>query len=157
MPTATSTSYPNSHGLNDVPEEGQVTPSHGGQVRTGHEYDLLPTPSAPHPHSLPPAPAPSKRARPMSMPPQSAHSPAAMAHISGSNGNTTTSTSSSSRRADNASRGDSAPRKSSSRIVGEYNLGKTLGAGSMGKVKLAHHISTGERVCIFLLVGCLVS
>ena len=32
------------------------------------------------------------------------------------------------------------------RVIGDYALGKTLGAGSMGKVKLAHHIVTGERV-----------
>ncbi|EJD36446.1 Pkinase-domain-containing protein [Auricularia subglabra TFB-10046 SS5] len=34
------------------------------------------------------------------------------------------------------------------RLIGDYALGKTLGAGSMGKVKLAHHIVTGERVAI---------
>jgi len=31
-------------------------------------------------------------------------------------------------------------------VIGDYALGKTLGAGSMGKVKLAHHLVTGERV-----------
>ncbi|EJD40890.1 Pkinase-domain-containing protein [Auricularia subglabra TFB-10046 SS5] len=39
-------------------------------------------------------------------------------------------------------------RRPSSRIVGEYSLGKTLGAGSMGKVKLAYHIHTGERLAV---------
>jgi serine/threonine protein kinase len=33
------------------------------------------------------------------------------------------------------------------RVIGNYSLGKTLGAGSMGKVKLAYHNQTGEKVC----------
>lgn len=32
------------------------------------------------------------------------------------------------------------------RILGDYTLSKTLGAGSMGKVKLATHNITGEKV-----------
>jgi len=42
-----------------------------------------------------------------------------------------------------------APRlsRSSSNVVGDYILGKTLGAGSMGKVKLAQHFNSGEKVC----------
>ena len=32
--------------------------------------------------------------------------------------------------------------------VGDYILGETLGAGSFGKVKLASHINTGEKVAI---------
>jgi serine/threonine protein kinase KIN1/2 len=32
------------------------------------------------------------------------------------------------------------------RVIGNYSLGKTLGAGSMGKVKLAYHNQTGEKV-----------
>jgi serine/threonine protein kinase len=35
---------------------------------------------------------------------------------------------------------------SRNRILGDYTLSKTLGAGSMGKVKLAHHNVTGEKV-----------
>lgn len=34
----------------------------------------------------------------------------------------------------------------SNRILGDYTLSKTLGAGSMGKVKLATHNITGEKV-----------
>lgn len=49
--------------------------------------------------------------------------------------------------------------RSSNRVLGDYTLGKTLGAGSMGKVKLAYHNSTGEKVwmkdmlpaCTFLI------
>jgi hypothetical protein len=33
--------------------------------------------------------------------------------------------------------------------TGTWTLGKTIGAGSMGKVKLAKHQETGEQVCIF--------
>ena len=36
--------------------------------------------------------------------------------------------------------------RSTNRILGDYTLSKTLGAGSMGKVKLAHHNITGEKV-----------
>lgn len=32
------------------------------------------------------------------------------------------------------------------RNLGEWNLEKTIGAGSMGKVKLARHHITGEQV-----------
>ena len=31
--------------------------------------------------------------------------------------------------------------------TGQWALGKTIGAGSMGKVKLAKNIETGEQVC----------
>ena len=37
--------------------------------------------------------------------------------------------------------------RTTNRILGDYTLSKTLGAGSMGKVKLAHHNVTGEKVC----------
>ena len=32
--------------------------------------------------------------------------------------------------------------------TGTWALGKTIGAGSMGKVKLAKHNETGEQVCV---------
>ena len=31
--------------------------------------------------------------------------------------------------------------------TGKWSLGKTIGAGSMGKVKLAKNLETGEQVC----------
>ena len=37
--------------------------------------------------------------------------------------------------------------KSRSRMVGDWQLLKTLGAGSMGKVKLAQNVFTKEKVC----------
>jgi hypothetical protein len=36
--------------------------------------------------------------------------------------------------------------------TGTWALGKTIGAGSMGKVKLAKHQETGEQVCTFACV-----
>ena len=36
-------------------------------------------------------------------------------------------------------------------ILGQYKLGKTLGIGAFGKVKLAHHMPTGQKVAIKIL------
>jgi serine/threonine protein kinase len=36
--------------------------------------------------------------------------------------------------------------KSNSNAVGHYIMGKTLGEGTFGKVKLGTHILTGEKV-----------
>ena len=36
--------------------------------------------------------------------------------------------------------------RNSNKVLGDYTLGKTLGQGSMGKVKLAQHNITGEKV-----------
>ena len=41
--------------------------------------------------------------------------------------------------------------RTSHKNVGDYTLGKTLGQGSMGKVKLAVHNQTGEKVQSFAL------
>jgi hypothetical protein len=55
--------------------------------------------------------------------------------------------------------GSSTPDESSQRkarkVLGNYTLSKTLGAGSMGKVKLAVHGITGHKVlpCVFYDVG----
>jgi serine/threonine protein kinase len=47
--------------------------------------------------------------------------------------------------------GTSKSGRSSNRQLGDYTLSKSLGAGSMGKVKLAHHNLTGHKVCISFL------
>lgn len=56
---------------------------------------------------------------------------------------------------------DPTRQRTTNRILGDYTLSKTLGAGSMGKVKLAHHNITGEKVCrlfvLFLLSALLSS
>jgi len=36
-------------------------------------------------------------------------------------------------------------------ILGQYKMGKTLGIGAFGKVKLAHHLPTGQKVAIKIL------
>ncbi|KAJ7074740.1 CAMK/CAMKL/Kin1 protein kinase [Mycena amicta] len=41
--------------------------------------------------------------------------------------------------------------KRSNRILGDYTLSKTLGAGSMGRVKLATHNITGEKLAVKIL------
>ncbi|KAJ6632417.1 hypothetical protein B0H10DRAFT_2206775 [Mycena sp. CBHHK59/15] len=43
------------------------------------------------------------------------------------------------------------PPKRANRILGDYTLTKTLGAGSMGKVKLATHNVTGEKLAVKIL------
>ena len=155
--------YPTS--LAAAPTDYLHTPSHGGMV-AGNEFDVpissrrspppqadnsqvqprtLPTPA----HTLPTSPVPrpqpvnGARLRPRTMP---------MAPAQYANGATTaandresgTTTESSSR----------APKpRSSNRVLGDYTLGKTLGAGSMGKVKLAHHNITGEKVRFFTVTA----
>ena len=54
-------------------------------------------------------------------------------------------------------RGLEAPRqRTTNRVLGDYTLSKTLGAGSMGKVKLAHHNVTGEKVCPVVILSVLL-
>ena len=152
-------SFPASLG-SSVLQEGLPTPTHGGLV-AGPEYDV---PITQKPTALPPTPpleqqrrtptmdladrteryaqprpqSTSQRPRPVSMPPQAyAASPSAngtrdQRHDDGRHGRAEGSSSSKSR--------------SGTRILGDYTLSKTLGAGSMGKVKLAHHNITGEKV-----------
>ena len=47
--------------------------------------------------------------------------------------------------------------RNTNRILGDYTLSKTLGAGSMGKVKLAHHNVTGEKVRMTLPLSFFVN
>lgn len=132
-----------------------VTPSHGGMVQ-GHEFDIpiqsasppqQRTPSVRTQQQLPPTPvsatpqpvsrrAQSSRQRPVSMPPQAHSTPASSDRERDRHGE------------EGGRRGEASTSRSrgSSRILGDYTLSKTLGAGSMGKVKLAHHNVTGEKV-----------
>lgn len=34
------------------------------------------------------------------------------------------------------------------KVIGQYMLGKTIGEGTFGKVKIAIHLPTGEKVCM---------
>ncbi|KDQ50321.1 hypothetical protein JAAARDRAFT_42206 [Jaapia argillacea MUCL 33604] len=91
-------------------------------------------------------PASTHRPRPMSMPPQpNNYASVAPPPSQGAMDDTHTTTSSS-----NKSRQTSKSR-GSNRVLGDYTLSKTLGAGSMGKVKLAHHNITGEKFAVKIL------
>ena len=84
----------------------------------------------------------STRPRPVSMPPITNAESLAM----------TTSPDQASHDQEHRPQGHSSSRRGASRttvkVIGSYSLGKTLGAGSMGKVKLAYHNQTGEKVCL---------
>ena len=106
---------------------------HGGVDDAGHEFDL--------PVSRP-AESRSSRPRPVSMPPQAYHptpvppEPTTARHSI----------------EEPRPRPEQVQKTSrSSKVLGDYTLGKTLGQGSMGKVKLAQHNGTGEKV------GCVIS
>ena len=81
--------------------------------------------SRPRPMSMPPA------ANPDAPPAQQAQDQTHHAHESRSQAHSST------------RRGGS---RATVRVIGNYSLGKTLGAGSMGKVKLAYQNQTGEKV-----------
>ena len=141
-------------GLSQVNEEYASTPTHGGTVITGHEFDMAIAEKTgadqpqPPPTTAQPAPAQrrqgasSQRPRPASMPPQS---------YGQSNGTVPAErerqvTEESSRRQHGKDQSTSRVSRGSSRVLGDYTLGKTLGAGSMGKVKLAQHANSDEKV-----------
>lgn len=174
MATTYPTSLASNH-LDTVAEAGAITPSHGGMVQ-GHEFDLPISPknanSSARDHlektpirgiplsatngtsALPstPLPTPSApgvstrrttsvtRPRPVSMPPQ-AHAPPGTERDRQH-------TDDSARQRERGDGTASSRARTSNRILGDYTLSKTLGAGSMGKVKLAHHNITGEKVCL---------
>lgn len=169
------------------------TPTHGGTVTTGYEFDLIPklavtsdddddefvvvpippttttttfsttttTPQLRTPTSLSPdpsrSPSPSRSStpRPLSMPQayvqQSTSTSSAMPPAAPA---VQPDPSRESRQApDNYQNGSRSHRehrsgRSSTRIIGNYTMTKTLGAGSMGKVKLATHNNTGEKVIL---------
>jgi hypothetical protein len=99
-----------------------------------------PTSAIPRPLPAPRPQATSSRPRPVSMPPQAFSTP------------TPTSSSDRDRQQTADSKhgqirhGSTSKSRSSNRILGDYTLTKTLGAGSMGKVKLAIHNVTDEKV-----------
>lgn len=180
-PTKLANSITNTdNNTNQQLESGAVTPSHGGTVLAGHEFDLpiaqadqqryldkkssssssnkttMPTspPVArsasqardqlqPLPSAVPRTGA-SSRPRPVSMPPQPYNTTAVAAPPP----------SEKERPVEEPPRqrthrdGSTSKSRSSNRILGDYTLSKTLGAGSMGKVKLATHNITGEKVSI---------
>lgn len=131
----------------------------------GHEFDLQPSPASRMAHSpsspspsnhttsvaaAVPRPAASTKPRPLSMPPHISHHlpPSQPGPRGGSSTNDSSSDATTPRRhRDGSSRGNIRGQ----RILGDYTLSKTLGAGSMGKVKLATHNITGEKLAVKIL------
>ncbi|KIK64112.1 hypothetical protein GYMLUDRAFT_95016 [Collybiopsis luxurians FD-317 M1] len=129
------------------------TPTHGGVVTTGGEYEM-PVQHAQQPQLRS---NPSARPRPVSMPPQ-AYNAAAIPTAGTSADDRTPERDKESRDRDRDRDRDRERRHASStrpsrsnRILGDYTLSKTLGAGSMGKVKLATHNMTGEQLAVKIL------
>ncbi|KAJ3875360.1 CAMK/CAMKL/Kin1 protein kinase [Lentinula edodes] len=139
-------------------EDGAATPSHGGIVPGGFEYDM-PISQVQPGHQPQPQPrlTTSTRPRPVSMPPQSFNAAAAAIPSPGP----ATDDKASERDKDTRDRDRDRERERrhvpssrtsrSNRILGDYTLSKTLGAGSMGKVKLATHNMTGEQLAVKIL------
>jgi len=152
VPSLGMVTYPT--GLSQVNEEYASTPTHGGTVNTGHEFDMAITEKIggnqlhPLPTTVQPAQAQrrlgasSQRPRPVSMPPQSygqSYGPVpAERERQPAEEN--------SKRQHSRDQSTHRVSRGSSRVLGDYTLGKTLGAGSMGKVKLAQHANSDEKV-----------
>lgn len=192
MTTAYPTKLASQNSSSSNNNTGAITPSHGGTVAGGHEFDipiiksLSATPSssrtttAAPPTAMPTTPPASARSaqpnsardrdqlqplpnvtprttvssrpRPVSMPPQAYNPsagipPSASASAAGTDGQAPPA-------AEVKQRQPSKSSRSSNRILGDYTLSKTLGAGSMGKVKLATHNVTGEKVRTYSDVSC---
>lgn len=157
--------------LDNPTEPGQTTPSYGGAVG-GHEFDVpIDQPSYHRQYSNTPPRRPSNpneqrnvlqndatmpqpltqaqprqmaqhRPRPASMPPN-AYAPPVPPSASYERDRRPPEDPNKPQRSASRSR-------TTNRILGDYTLSKTLGAGSMGKVKLATHNVTGEKVCSVL-------
>ncbi|TRM66776.1 hypothetical protein BD626DRAFT_565862 [Schizophyllum amplum] len=149
--------YPRPGGVEREETSGLPTPTHGGTVQAGNEYDmpvLTRERTPPTPQEQPRARQnQSARQRPLSMPPQTMAdaAPAPARHESRRE-----------RREDRDQHRHDRDRdrdreRQRTKIVGDYTLGKTLGAGSMGKVKLATHNQTGEKLAIKILPRTQVS
>lgn len=101
------------------------------------------TPNSAIPRPLPaPRPQATHRPRPVSMPPQAFSTPPTPTSSSDRDRQQTTDSKHGQIRHGSTSKQG----RSSNRILGDYTLTKTLGAGSMGKVKLAIHNVTDEKV-----------
>jgi serine/threonine protein kinase KIN1/2 len=154
--------YPTS--LTQVAEEfGGPTPTHGGTVNTGSEYDYfiaekLPPTNQEVLNAALPTPTPrrsmptTQRPRPMSMPPQAYGQPTTPTPAERDRIPSDALTKRSQSKEQNSSVRSA---RSSNRILGDYTLSKTLGAGSMGKVKLAHHSVSDETASTYFTVWSL--
>ncbi|QRW23120.1 kinase-like protein [Rhizoctonia solani] len=150
---ATTDEFPrglHAQALSTVAEDGgATTPSHGGTVNAGHEYDMAISPAqeaavavaapAATPRTRSVNPAAIAARRPVSMPPQTSAQAAAIQERMSVDEN---------REREKESKRAKSQEKSRGRVLGDYVLTKTLGAGSMGKVKLAVHTPTGQKLAI---------
>lgn len=142
------------------PAVAQHLPALPEQMPHGHEVENT---AATHHVSLRPH-NPNHRPRPVSMPPQAynivsqpTHSPQTTSEDNNNSNPKDASTSNSTQSKRTRDRdGQQSTRSRTNRLLGDYTLSKTLGAGSMGKVKLATHNVTGEKVCLarFLSDSC---
>lgn len=142
--------------LGQVPEESSTGGGGGvlGLVVGQDEFDFARTRTQPPQPFSPPRPLPHQPAtrlqthphrqqlRPVSMPPQAYSSPPPTASPSSEPKH---------RSSINNNSGNNKPSRGSTRVLGDYILTKTLGAGSMGKVKLAIHNVTEEKFAIKIL------
>lgn len=125
------------------------------EQNNGHEVEAA---AVPH-HTPLRSQNTAQRTRPVSMPPQaygvSATQPPPTPAADITNTNSTnpsakdapaSSSAASKRPKDRERDGQQSTRSRTNRLLGDYTLSKTLGAGSMGKVKLATHNITGEKV-----------
>ena len=97
--------------------------------------------ATPRPLPAPRSQATLHRPRPVSMPPQAFSTPTPTSSSDRDRQQTTDTKQGQTRHGSTSKQG-----RSSNRILGDYTLTKTLGAGSMGKVKLAIHNVTDEKV-----------
>lgn len=102
--------------------------------------------ATPRPLPSPRPQATSHRPRPVSMPPQAFTTTTPTSSSDRERQQTTDSKHRQTRDGSTSKQG-----RSSNRILGDYTLTKTLGAGSMGKVKLAIHNVTEEKLAVKIL------
>ncbi|KAG1729329.1 uncharacterized protein EDB91DRAFT_1159743 [Suillus paluster] len=105
-----------------------------------------PITAIPRPLPVPRPQATSHRPRPVSMPPQAFSTSTPTSSSDRDRQPTTDSKHRQTRDGSTSKQG-----RSSNRILGDYTLTKTLGAGSMGKVKLAIHNVTEEKLAVKIL------
>ena len=125
--------------LNRVPEDAESAAPPSSATESGLAVAApRPVPARPRPVSMPPQPfhaAPDADSRPAAPP---GDPPPHRKHRDSAHTSSTRS-------------------GRSNRILGDYTVGKTLGAGSMGKVKLAVHNVSGEKVRLLFLFPFLAS
>ncbi|WVR03365.1 hypothetical protein IAU60_000356 [Kwoniella sp. DSM 27419] len=118
-------------------------PSHLSQSQTAEQDGpAVPGSSFPHTYAMPAEPTITEEAAAVVSRSMQARQANGNGHGDGANGNGN---------GTSANVGSSSKSKSRTRMVGEWQLGKTLGAGSMGKVKLAINVNTKEKCAVKII------